>query len=204
MQPRTCVTHRLVFGGLLAGSLLLAGCATAGRNTTLVEPAGHAAQSIHLAQPPSIGEAAKPNLIPVTRYGRYTLVELVPEQTQRDLLQQVIEVSIPSSLDASVGDGLRHVLLRTGYRLCETPDTAALYALPLPAAHLRLGPLPLREALLALAGPVWDLSVDDATREVCFQRKAAAPPTSTRPAQSSPVQVGAAEAKVVQSKEDHP
>ena len=204
MQLRTCVTHRLAFGGLLAGSLLLAGCATAGRNTTLAEPADHAAQSIPLAQPPSIGEAAKPNLIPVTRYGRYTLVELVPEPTQRDLLQQVIEVSIPSSLDANVGDGLRHVLLRTGYRLCDTPDAAALYALPLPAAHLRLGPLPLREALLTLTGPAWDLSVNDAAREVCFQRKAAVPPASTRPAQSDPVQIGADEARAVQTKEDQP
>lgn len=204
MQPRTCVTHRLVFGGLLAGSLLLAGCATAGRNTTLVEPAGLAAQSIPVAQPMSIGEAATQNLIPVTRYGRYTLIELVPEPAQRNLLQQVIEVSTPPTLDASVGDGLRHVLLRTGYRLCETPDAAALYALPLPAAHLRLGPLPLREALLTLAGPAWDLSVNDAAREVCFQRKAAVPPSSTRPAQSDPVQIGADEARAVQTKEDQP
>lgn len=33
-----------------------------------------------------------PTLIPVARYGRYTLVELVPEPAQRDLTRQVIEV----------------------------------------------------------------------------------------------------------------
>jgi conjugative transfer region protein (TIGR03748 family) len=71
----------------------------------------------------------------VARYGRYTLVELVPEPAQRDLLRQVIEVSIPPTFDASVGDALRHVLLRTGYRLCDATEAAALYALPLPAAH---------------------------------------------------------------------
>ena len=97
-----------------------------------------------------------PTLIPVARYGRYTLVELVPEPAQRDLTRQVIEVSIPPTFDANVGDALRHVLLRTGYRLCDTTEAAALYALPLPAAHLRLGPLPLRDALLALAGPAWN------------------------------------------------
>jgi type IV pili sensor histidine kinase/response regulator len=73
----------------------------------------------------------------VARYGRYTLVELVPEPAQRDLLQQVVEVSIPPMLDASVGDAMRHVLLRSGYRLCDA-EAATLYALPLPAAHLRL------------------------------------------------------------------
>ena len=183
----------------LVGAGLLAAVLTSGCQTIKAPLAPFATAEAVLAPEPQA-----PEFVPVVRYGRYTLVELVPEPTQRDLLQQVIEVSIPSSLDANVGDGLRHVLLRTGYRLCETPDAEALYALPLPAAHLRLGPLPLREALLALAGPAWDLSVDDATREVCFQRKAAVPPTSTRPAQSGPVQVDADEARAVHSKEDQP
>ena len=76
-------------------------------------------------------------------------------------------------LDASVGDAMRHVLLRSGYRLCDAPEAATLYALPLPAAHLRLGPLMLRDALLTLAGPAWELSVDDLTRQVCFSRHGA-------------------------------
>lgn len=111
--------------------------------------------------------------VPVVRQGRYTLVELVPEPAQRDPMQQVVEVVIPPKLDGSVGDAMRHVLLRTGYRLCETADAMSLYALPLPAAHLRLGPLGLRDALLTLAGPAWVLSVDDASRQVCFQRQPA-------------------------------
>ncbi len=49
--------------------------------------------------------------VPVVRYGRYTLVELVPEHHQRDLLQQVVEVTIPPRLDATVGDALQHILL---------------------------------------------------------------------------------------------
>ncbi|MNE69091.1 hypothetical protein D3C80_1647940 [compost metagenome] len=73
-------------------------------------------------------------------------------------------------LDASVGDAMRHVLLRSGYQLCEAAEAATLFALPLPAAHLSLGPLMLRDALLTLAGPAWALSVDDLNRQVCFQR----------------------------------
>jgi len=116
--------------------------------------------------------ASEQRLVPVARYGRYTLVELVPEPAQRDLLQQAVDVSIPPMLDASVGDAMRHVLLRSGYRLCDGTEAAALYALPLPAAHLHLGPLLLRDALLVLTGPAWALSVDDRTREVCFNRSA--------------------------------
>jgi type IV pili sensor histidine kinase/response regulator len=32
--------------------------------------------------------------VPVTRHGRYTLVELVPEAAQRYLMRQIVEVSI--------------------------------------------------------------------------------------------------------------
>jgi hypothetical protein len=70
----------------------------------------------------TIAPEPEPGLIPVARYGRYTLVEMVPEPAQRDLLRQVIEISIPPTLDASVGDALRHVLLRTGYRLCDATE----------------------------------------------------------------------------------
>jgi conjugative transfer region protein (TIGR03748 family) len=109
------------------------------------------------------------DLIPVTRHGRYTLAELVPEPAQRDLLQQVVEVTIAAAFNATVGDAIRHVLLSSGYQLCDTADAAPLYALPLPAAHMHLGPLMLRDALLTLAGPAWKLSVDDQARQVCFQ-----------------------------------
>jgi len=139
------------------------------------------------APPDEIASVVDQGLVPVARYGRYTLVELVPEPAQRDLLQQAVEVSIPPALDASVGDAMRHVLLRSGYRLCDAAEAATLYALPLPAAHLRLGPLMLRDALLALAGPAWELSVDDLSRQVCFSRHGAPtflsanPPGTTTP-----------------------
>ncbi|MDR3212498.1 MAG: PilL N-terminal domain-containing protein [Azoarcus sp.] len=120
---------------------------------------------------PQLPEHASAPTVPVTRHGRYALVELTPEPAQRNLMRQIVEVSIPPTLDASVGDALRHVLQRSGYRLCNTPTAAALYALPLPAAHLHLGPMTLRHGLLTLAGPAWDLAVDDVSRQVCFKRR---------------------------------
>ena len=171
MQPLTCVAHRLAVPVMLAGCVLIAGCAATGAAST---PAARQSPPEPAVFARTISPEPEQGQIPVARYGRYTLVELVPEPAQRDLTRQVIEISIPPTFDASVGDALRHVLLRTGYRLCDTTEAAALYALPLPAAHLRLGPLPLRDALLALAGPAWELSVDDASRAVCFTRVTAA------------------------------
>jgi type IV pili sensor histidine kinase/response regulator len=129
---------------------------------------------------PSLSEACElvqeeispvPEVLPLNRQGRYTLVELAPEAAQRDLMRQIVEISIPSSLEATVGDALHHVLRHSGYRLCESPDVA-LFALPLPAAHRRLGPMMLRNALETLAGPVWMFSVDEFSRQVCFTPRA--------------------------------
>lgn len=158
--PRLRILSQLVVIGLLAG--MSAGCMTTKRSADT-------SASVHeLSKAPR----TPADLVPVIRYGRYTLVELIPEMPQRDLLQQVIDVSIPAGATASVGDAMRHALLHSGYRLCEvSAETTSLFALPLPAAHLRLGPLILRDALLTLAGPAWELSVDDASREVCFVRR---------------------------------
>ncbi|HCF4366164.1 TPA: PilL N-terminal domain-containing protein [Pseudomonas aeruginosa] len=161
-HPASRARHPLVVSGLLAASLLTAGC------TTTSGPAPDTSTELSATTWRLVDDAPR---VPVVRYGRYTLVELVPDAAQRDLLQQVIDIAIPTTADATVGDALRHVLRRSGYRLCDADfETAALHALPLPAAHLHLGPLVLRDALLTLAGPAWDLSVDDATREVCFTR----------------------------------
>lgn len=106
------------------------------------------------------------------RYGRYTLVSTTPTPEQQDLLAQIIDVSIPSSLSPSVQDALHYVLLRSGYSLC--PDAApvtVLFSRPLPAAHYRLGPIPLRNALQVLTGPAWQLTVNDVNRSVCFEPK---------------------------------
>ncbi|MGN2436507.1 PilL N-terminal domain-containing protein [Pseudomonas syringae] len=139
------------------------------------EPSVDAAESSHQAE---------------IRYGRYTLVSTTPTTEQRDLLAQIIDVSIPSSLSPSVQDALHYVLLRSGYSLC--PDTApvkVLFSRHLPAAHYRLGSIPLRSALQVLAGPAWQLTVNDVNRSVCFeQQKAGTGATPIASAPSRPVE----------------
>ncbi|MBG5754453.1 PilL N-terminal domain-containing protein [Pseudomonas aeruginosa] len=163
--------RQLVGAGLLTAALA-SGCAT----TTA--PLPH--EPIEEAAPAIAPEA--PEFIPVVRYGRYTLVELAPTAAQRDLLLQTIDVSMPEDARATVGDGLRHVLKRSGYQLCETARAVIeLYALPLPAAHLHLGPMTLREALLMLAGPAWELHVDDRARQVCFEQTGDGPSAELTP-----------------------
>ena len=159
-MPAIPVSRRLVGAGLLAAALA-SGCAT---TTAPLVP--DAIEGVSSAPEPEA-----PEFIPVVRYGRYTLVELAPTAAQRDLLLQTIDVSMPEDARATVGDGLRHVLKRSGYQLCETPSAVTeLYALPLPAAHRHLGPMTLRDALLTLAGPAWEVHADDRTRQVCFEQ----------------------------------
>lgn len=126
---------------------------------------------------------APPAALPVVRYGRYTLIDLTPIDEQRDLMRQVVDVSIPATANATVRDALRYVLQRSGYRLCDdgTAPTPTLYALPLPAAHQHLGPLTLHDALTILAGPRWTLQVDERTRQVCFAPLSDAPSDPSSP-----------------------
>ena len=152
--------RRLVGAGLLTAALV-SGCATTAAPLP-PEP---------IEEVSAVPAPEAPEYIPVVRYGRYTLVELAPTAAQRDLLLQTIDVSMPEDARATVGDGLRHVLKRSGYSLCQTAHAVIeLYALPLPAAHLHLGPMTLRDALLTLAGPAWELHADDRARQICFQR----------------------------------
>ena len=162
---------------LIASLVALLGLSgTTSYATTEATPAGRAGTA---AAPSGASPSA-------SRRGRFALVELEPAAGQRDLLQQIVETDAPNSLQATVGDGLHHLLARSGYRLCESDAAATLYALPLPAAHLHLGPMTLRDALSTLAGSAWKLSVDEVARVVCFSRTA----EPDRSAISAPVQDG--------------
>ena len=74
----------------------------------------------------------------------------------------------------TVGDALATALYSSGYRLAATEEADAsrdiLMPLPLPDAHRRLGPMPLRLALQTLAGPAWRLLEDPVYRLVAFER----------------------------------
>ncbi len=109
--------------------------------------------------------------IEVMRGGRYALVTANATRQQRDLLEQFVDVSIPASVNPTVEDGLRYILQHTGYALCvpQGPAQRILYSRPLPAAHFRLGPMPLREALQVLAGRAFEVQADPIARMICYQ-----------------------------------
>jgi len=85
-------------------------------------------------------------------------------------MAQVIDINIPSGMRPNVGDALHYVLERSGYSLCAETEgqSQSLYAQPLPANLYNLGPLTLRNALQVIAGPAWQVQVDELNRGVCF------------------------------------
>lgn len=159
----------------LAVSVLLTGCATD-------SPAEQAVIKPSLPPTPTrVPEQVRPDIYPegaqaepepVVRYGRYTLVSTSPRAEQRDLLSQIIDVTIPSTMNPSVHDAMSYVLQHSGYRLCPAQgDVQVLYGLPLPASQAQLGPMTLRNTIQILAGPAWQVSVDEVARRICFAQR---------------------------------
>ena len=105
--------------------------------------------------------------------GRYSLFAATPTQAQAELLATTMTVRFPNRIQG-VGEAVRYLLQRSGYRLANieaiSTDTAALFALPLPAVHRSLGPMMLRDALETLAGPAFHLVQDPVHRLVTFER----------------------------------
>lgn len=109
--------------------------------------------------------------VEVMRTGRYQLVSARASNGQQHLLEQMVDVDIPTGSQPTVGDALRYVLRGTGYELCDSrgAEQNYLYSRPLPAPHYQFGPMPLREALQMLAGESWTLDADRITRTVCYE-----------------------------------
>ena len=147
---------------------------------------------------------------PVVRYGRYTLVSTLPDSGQRDLMAQIIDVNIPANMKPNVRDAMQYVMDRSGYSLCpaDKGHVNILYTRSLPAAQYKLGPMSLRNTLQVLAGPAWQVKVDEVNRQVCYVlRPGYQLPDSPRPAAPSfanvtppppvqPVAIGAAASPV--------
>lgn len=106
--------------------------------------------------------------IEVTRVDRYVLVNIDPTEAQRDPLQQLVEIKIPSSKRATVADGMRLALNRTGFTLCAANfANSTLYSQPLPTIHHDMGPMRVSDALQVMAGEAWQLEIDRVQRVVC-------------------------------------
>lgn len=150
--------HKLAW---LTLSLLTAGCSHTSTSSEALPriPNNPRVSDIYQGQSPE-----------VVRYDKYTLVSTRPADAQRDPLNQMIDITMPSQLVRSVGDGFRYLLLESGYSLCPASSSvfSELLSRPLPAVQRAIGPVRLSEALQILAGPAWRLRVDDVNREVCF------------------------------------
>jgi conjugative transfer region protein (TIGR03748 family) len=147
-------------------SIALVGCVTTGISST------QALDTVRLRERLSEEKNAVSHpfsLSSAIRYGRYTLASTSPRTDQIDLLGQIIDIRIPSSLSPSVHDAMAYVLLHSGYRLCTgDEEVRALFAYPLPASHYHLGPIAVRDALSILAGNAWELEIKDKSRTLCF------------------------------------
>lgn len=175
---------RLLIVACLAGAL--SACAAHSPHTCTPLPVPDSSAAAARAGTP----VAEIEQWPELHQGRFTRVNTRPTVEQQDLLAQIVEVNIPSALSPSLRDALHHVLQRTGYSLCAAaPPVLPLFTRPLPAAHYRLGPIPLQGALQLLAGPAWQLLVDHSNRSVCFEPRAAdsgGPATADSACQAQP------------------
>ena len=148
--------------------LLLAGCSSSPqklqqRDAAVPTPSVAVTRNVQTVTPDEYARTPE-----VVRYDRYLLVSTDPMAAQRDPLSQIIDIRIPSSLHPTVADALRYTLKQSGYSLCATgPANGVLYRQPLPAVQYQLGPMRLRTALQVMAGPAWQLEVDDVQRVVC-------------------------------------
>ena len=109
----------------------------------------------------------------VTQIDRYSELATGPTLEQRDLLTVTLAISIPNDI-ASLGGALRWILRDSGYRLAPDPvlppEVHAMLKLPLPAAHRRLEPMPLKAVLALMVGPAFHVVQDSVHRLLSFER----------------------------------
>lgn len=118
-----------------------------------------------------IDEQDEPRVI---QTDRYQLTSIDTQKTQKYLLDQFVIVKMQAKKNQKflLEQGLRFTLEETGLALCSSlgqPHLSTLYSRPLPKIHQKFGPMRLRDALQMLAGPAYQLTINEQTRTVCFQ-----------------------------------
>lgn len=150
---------------LLFNSMLIVGCTQTRSSTPQPERV-----TLQAVVTPQATRALNEQDISVVRYGRYRLVEVGATVEQRALLSQIVDLTIPLNTKnkTTVTQGIKYLLLNSGYSLCSSEAIEPLSRLELPLAHYHLGPIRLKEALDVLVGNAWQMEVDDRERTVCF------------------------------------
>lgn len=103
--------------------------------------------------------------------GRYTTVRAEPAAEVGEPLQVMARIHFPKQTVRTVGDAVRHVLLRTGWQLASdglSPQARHVLSLPLPESQRTLGPYRVRTILEVLLGSAWQWHEDPVQRTVWF------------------------------------
>ncbi len=157
----------LAVSGLLAASMATAGNAAGNAGAASTGTGNTATLNIGIGDAGSVDTAARE--IPI---GRYRSAELRADAHQVDLLSVIITREFSEQVK-TVGQAVAALLEGSGYRLLSDdladPYRAGLFALPLPDAHRRWGPLTLRQALELLSGPAFRLVIEPTYRLISFQ-----------------------------------
>jgi len=103
--------------------------------------------------------------------GRYSTVRAKPTQSQRQLLQVMISVTIPDEI-TTIGQTIHYLLKRSGYQWIQSqtdqPELTAFFYKRLPEVHRHMGPMTLENALSILTAPAFTLSVDPVQRVIRY------------------------------------
>jgi len=104
--------------------------------------------------------------------GRYSSIKSKPTQSQRELLQVVITVSIPDEI-TSIGQTIEYLLKRSGYQLVQPQakqiELTRFFLKRLPDVHRHIGPMSLEDALIILTAPAFKLNQDPVSRLISYE-----------------------------------
>lgn len=106
--------------------------------------------------------------------GRYLTIENKPMEAQINLLSQTIQVRFSPKI-TTIGDAINYILRFSGYSLisqdCMSDALKITLSKQLPAIDRHFGPMPLRDALITLAGPAFVMVSDPLNRTIDFHLK---------------------------------
>ncbi|MBT5827093.1 MAG: hypothetical protein HOK14_05830 [Gammaproteobacteria bacterium] len=106
--------------------------------------------------------------------GRYSAIKTGPTHEQSSLLDVMITVTIPNSIQ-TIGETVKYLLKRSGYKMLpksiQGQNVSQLLSKPLPSVHRKIGPMKLIEALNMLTGPAFVLVDNLEKREIRYRLK---------------------------------
>ena len=104
--------------------------------------------------------------------GRYSSIKSKPTQSQRELLQVMITVSIPVEI-INIGEAIAYLLKRSGYQLVQPQakqiELTKFFLKRLPDVHRHIGPMTLEDALTILTAPAFKLKQDLVRRLISYE-----------------------------------